>query len=48
MSEEFRHPPKSGCCPLYLVNNVLYVNIVKDHMVIMQFTILSVFKFYEL
>lgn len=33
---------------VYVVNNALYVNIWKDHTVIMQFTVLSVIKFYEL
>lgn len=31
-----------------VVNNALYVNIWKDHTVMMQFTTLSAIKFYEL
>lgn len=38
---------KVSCCQLYVVSKALYVNMLKDHMVIMQFTILNAFKFYE-
>lgn len=42
MSEEL-HILQVRLLSLYLVNKVLYVSILKDHMVIMQFKILSIF-----
>lgn len=39
---------KVSCCQLYRVSKALYVNILKDHMVIMQFTTSSAFKVHEL